>query len=363
MNDARLHGRLREDRLDRLREPGEAVDARDQDVPHAAGLEVVEDLHPELRALGLLKPHAEHVTLALQGDAEGEVQRAALHRSALADLQDHAVEEHDRVDVLQGPLAPLADIVHHTVGHAADEVATDVHAVDLLEVRGDVARREPTRVQGQDLVVEPLKAALTLADDLRLEAPVPVAGPVDLDLPVLGDQRLRRRPVARIPAAAGRLLMRLVADVVGQLNLHRPLHQPLGQLRQHAARPGELLLRARAGEQLVEHLVTDPPVGRHPESLTDPAAATGPLNRLIDQLGERSRGESGARAAPSSKASSPRARSNSVVVLLPSVLLFIVVGMAISFAQAYTVPRTIPASRPAARPGGPVQRTCTSVGP
>ena len=76
---------------------------------------------------------------------EREVQRAALHRSALADLQHHAVEEHDRVDVLQRPLGPLAHVVHHPVGHAADQVAPDLHAVDLLEVRLDIARGEPTR--------------------------------------------------------------------------------------------------------------------------------------------------------------------------------------------------------------------------
>ena len=89
---------------------------------HAAGLEVGQDLHPELRALGLLEPHAEHVAVAVERDAERQVERAALHRAALADLQDHAVQEHDRVDVLQRPLGPLADVVHHRVGHPADQV-------------------------------------------------------------------------------------------------------------------------------------------------------------------------------------------------------------------------------------------------
>ncbi len=38
--------------------PFEAVDAADQDVLDAALFEVGEDLHPELRALVGLKPHA-----------------------------------------------------------------------------------------------------------------------------------------------------------------------------------------------------------------------------------------------------------------------------------------------------------------
>ena len=104
----------------------------------------------------------------------------------------------------------------------------------------------PRAVEREDLLVEPDEAALALADDLRLEAAVAIAGRVDRHLAVLGDQRLRRRPVARVAGAAGRLLMRLVADVVGQLDLHRPLHQPLRQLRQQPAGPGDLLLgRAR----------------------------------------------------------------------------------------------------------------------
>ena len=58
----------------------------------------------------------------------------------------------------------------------------------------------------------------------------------------VGHQRLRRRPVARIPRATRRLLMWLVAEVVGQLDLHRALHQPLGQLRQQPTRPNDLVL-------------------------------------------------------------------------------------------------------------------------
>jgi hypothetical protein len=40
--------------------------------------------------------------------------------------------------------------------------------------------------------------------------------------------------------------------MLGQLGVHRPLDQPLGQLRQHAARPDDLLLRPGAGEQLID---------------------------------------------------------------------------------------------------------------
>ena len=52
--------------LDRLREALQPVDAADQDVAGAARLQVGEDLHPELGALGLLEPHAEHVAIAVE---------------------------------------------------------------------------------------------------------------------------------------------------------------------------------------------------------------------------------------------------------------------------------------------------------
>ncbi len=52
-----------------------------------------EDLHPELRALGLLEQHPEHVALALDGDPEREVAGAALNAAALADLEHQCVEE------------------------------------------------------------------------------------------------------------------------------------------------------------------------------------------------------------------------------------------------------------------------------
>ena len=100
MHDARLDGRLGEDRLDRLGESLEPVNAADQHVAHAALLQIGQHLHPELGALGLLKPQAEHVAVAVERDPQRQVAGAALHAAALADLQHQTVEEHDRVDVL-----------------------------------------------------------------------------------------------------------------------------------------------------------------------------------------------------------------------------------------------------------------------
>jgi hypothetical protein len=87
-----------------------------------------------------------------------------------------AVQEHDRVDVLQAAALPTRDVVHDRVGDLRDQVTADLNAVDLLQVRLDIPRRQPAGVEREDLVVEPLKAPLALADDLRLKAPVTIPG-------------------------------------------------------------------------------------------------------------------------------------------------------------------------------------------
>ena len=94
------------------------------------------------------------------------------------------------------------------------------------------------------------------------------------------------------------------ADVVGQLGVRRPLHQALGQLCQQPAGPGDLLLRRGAGEQLVDHLITDPPVGRHPQSLTNPTAVSRAAHGLINQA-LRDRQRRGTRIPSRSSGSRP----------------------------------------------------------
>jgi hypothetical protein len=201
------------------------------------------------------EPHAEYVALAFDRDAQGEVAGLALHRPALADLEDERVEEDDRVDVVERPLLPLPDVLHHRVGDSRDEVAADLDAVELGQVRLDVAGRHPARVEGEDLVVEALEAPLPLAHKLRLEAALAVTRRPHLDRAVLGRERLRRRAVAGVAGPAGWLLVRLVAEIGGQLRRQGALHQPRRQLREHAAGPDDLLLGPRAGKQLIDHLV------------------------------------------------------------------------------------------------------------
>ena len=49
--------------------------------------------------------------------------------------------------------------------------------------------------------------------------------------------------------------MQLIAQVVGQFDLHRPLNQPLGQLGEKPTRPDDLILGLGTGQQLVDDFV------------------------------------------------------------------------------------------------------------
>src|SRR5216117_883257 len=63
------------------------------------------------------------------------------------------------------------------------------------------------------------------------------------------------KPLRALPAPPERRLTALVAEMLRQLGVHRPLDQPLRQTLKQPVRAGDLLRRARAGEQLVDQLV------------------------------------------------------------------------------------------------------------
>jgi hypothetical protein len=100
------------------------------------------------------------------------------------------------------------------VGRAADQVAADLHAVDLLEMHGDLPRGEPATVEREDLLVEPHKAKLAhLRTIFGSKLPSRSRG-LDVDGCMLGDQRLTRTAVARVPGRARRLAVQLVDRLV-----------------------------------------------------------------------------------------------------------------------------------------------------
>lgn len=102
---AQLHDRSRVHSGDGFREPLQAIDGRNQEVLHAAVLQLREDAEPEARplALALAHPEAEQLLVALDVERERHVDGTALHMPLPADLKVQGVEEDHRVEAIQRP--------------------------------------------------------------------------------------------------------------------------------------------------------------------------------------------------------------------------------------------------------------------
>jgi hypothetical protein len=230
---------------------GAEVDAGHQDVLDAAVVQVVKDGQPELGALGLLPPDPEDLAVALDGDADRQIAGACPDGTVLADLDHQAIEVGDRVDGVQRPSAPRGDVLQDGVGDAADRVALDLHAVEVAQVRLDIADAHAAGVEAEDPVVQPGQSGLALGHQLGLKAPGAIARGLDVHRAQLGLQGLGRTPIADVAPPSRRPLAGRVAQVLGQLGTQRRLDHPAGQLRQHAARPDDLF-RRQAPQRVLE---------------------------------------------------------------------------------------------------------------
>ena len=94
----------------------------------------------------------------------------------------------------------------------------------------DLAHRHAAGIEAQNLVVEAVEPGLALGDQLRLEAAGPVTRHRNVDRAVLGQDRLRARPVAAVPAATARGIAFLIAQMLAQLGPKRTLDQRLLEL-------------------------------------------------------------------------------------------------------------------------------------
>jgi len=81
----------------------EAIRYCDQAISPTAGFEVVKDLHPELRLLGVLGPETKHVPRASMQHPESQVDGLVAHHRFFADLHPPG-----RYKTPPGTLAPVA---------------------------------------------------------------------------------------------------------------------------------------------------------------------------------------------------------------------------------------------------------------
>jgi len=125
-------------------------------------------------------------------------------------------------------------------------------------VPANVSSGHPSRVQGDDAVVEPVQTGLTLADDLGFEAAGPVSWHGQVDRADLGQEPLRCAAVARVARAAADRVVLVIAQMFGQLLTQRPLQNRLGHLRKQPIRAEQLhALGLRPSQQLIRQLLID----------------------------------------------------------------------------------------------------------
>ncbi|ESZ60199.1 hypothetical protein X727_30980 [Mesorhizobium sp. L103C119B0] len=127
------------------------------------------------------------------------------------------------------------------------EIRRHVDAVELLQMPADLAHAHPARIHGDDLVVEIGKAPLVFGDQLRIEAPGPVARDRKRHLRRARQNRFLRMAVAAIGSATGAFVLEMLVEFGVQNALRKRLLQVVEQ-------PvlGEHLVGIAAGKQLVQ---------------------------------------------------------------------------------------------------------------
>jgi len=110
----------------------------------------------------------------------------------------------------------------------------------------------PRAYRLRNLVVEAVEPRLALGDQLRLEAPGPIARHRNLDLALFGQHRLGARAVAAVAApAAGRVTL-LVTQMLAQLRSERAFDQGLLQLLEKPVVSGQVLGLLIVSKQLIK---------------------------------------------------------------------------------------------------------------
>ena len=242
MDNASLDDRLLPHRVHCVGQAFQPVADQHAHVPGAAVLDLRQDPQPELGSLPvavLPGPQAQHVTLAVHGDAQGQVDRP-VRDLALPDLHVNSVNEHHGIDRVERPALPSGHTLHHPVGDRADRLLRHFRAVDLSQVRRDLPMRQPFRRQGNHHLIHASQPPLPFSDNLWLETGIPVPWHRDLHRPGIGKYRLSAMAVAGIAAVTARRVVLAIAKMVIHLAFQRALDHHLRQLAQQAAVAGQL---------------------------------------------------------------------------------------------------------------------------
>ncbi len=211
----------------------------------------------------MFDPKPENVLFAVWIERKCHIDGLVLDEAFVPDFDPQRVEKDHRIHRIKRPVLPLPDFVEYRIGDPADEVGRDFGSIELGQMALDLPHRHAAGVEAQNLVVEAVEPPLALGDQLRLEAARPVARHRNLDLAVLGEDRLRARAVAAVAAAAAGRITLLVTQVFGQLHSERALDQRPLELLKKPIFPRQVLGLLIVSKQLIQQFRCNRHVGRH----------------------------------------------------------------------------------------------------
>jgi hypothetical protein len=116
----------------------------------------------------------------------------------------------------------------------------------------DLANRHAPRVEAENLLVKAVEPCLALGDQQWLEAAGPVARGRDVDLAIIGQDRLRAGAVAAVAAATTDWIALLVAKMLAQLRPQRALNQRLLQLLEKPVRTRQVFRLLIVSKKLIQ---------------------------------------------------------------------------------------------------------------
>lgn len=175
MHDACLHDRVRKGGLHGPAKARQTIAADEENVLDAALFELGQNAQPRLGPFRLSSPKTKDIAMTLEVDAERNIERALLHLATVTHRNKQRVEVDNWVDGIERPTLPIAHLLHHALGRFTDELMRHLGAVELAQMRLDVAHRHAARVEREHLFVEPFEPPLMLGKHDGLEASFAVA--------------------------------------------------------------------------------------------------------------------------------------------------------------------------------------------
>lgn len=133
VHDTYLYLRARKEGFNGLWEALEPVHASDEDVLHSSVLEVVQDVHPELRSLAFRYPDAQDLFLSVQVNAERDVRHFGRNLAGIPYLEMDTIQIDDWIAGRKWAGLPVLDERVHAVGDGRDGRARELDVLGAFQ--------------------------------------------------------------------------------------------------------------------------------------------------------------------------------------------------------------------------------------